>query len=239
MHFERASRRTQELNLTPLVDVVFQLIIFFMLTTSFIKITSIELSLPADNEETAAPATPVTDPLAKVTLVDIADDGRVYLNRKFVETNDIKDALQNILRVHTDMEVLVRTAPHVNVQKLVDVMDVVHVAGGRKIAVDNWDGTLPASEQQPTKEPEMINPFSVLDAPAAAHEAATPAPTPSEAPLVKPAENTAPEPKKPSPSKNHSLSPRAKAAREKMYQPPENAPVNSPLMRLRQQLGTQ
>ena len=47
MDFERTSRRKLNLPLTPLIDVVFILIIFFMLTTSFMRIESLELLLPS------------------------------------------------------------------------------------------------------------------------------------------------------------------------------------------------
>ncbi len=229
MHFERASRRTQELNLTSLVDVVFLLIIFFMLTTSFIKIDAIEMSLPEDAKDKTDTTTPqaassklLTD---SVTLVDIADDGRVYLNRKLISDDDLQDTIQNIMRDHKDMEILVRSAAHVNVQKLVDVMDIVHVSGGRKIAVDTWDGILPLTEpNNQTQEPQTLNPFAPLPT--------QEKPLPTE---TKPDVTTKNKPAK----KTFSLSPRTQAARAKMYQPPKDAPVNTPLQRLRNQLELQ
>lgn len=47
MEFERTSRRKVNLPLIPLIDVIFILIVFFMLTTSFMRIESLELLLPS------------------------------------------------------------------------------------------------------------------------------------------------------------------------------------------------
>lgn len=75
MNFQRGSRQeTPEVNLIPLIDVVLVIIIFLMLTTTFSKVSGLEINLPtADAEATEAPANEIT--VAVTAAGDVIIDG--------------------------------------------------------------------------------------------------------------------------------------------------------------------
>ena len=85
MDIARTPRRTLTMNLTSLVDIIFMLVIFFMMTTNFTASESMELSLP-DRGAKASPA-------AEVTQIRIMATGHVTVNGVYVSTEGLNDAL--------------------------------------------------------------------------------------------------------------------------------------------------
>ncbi|MDE3037402.1 MAG: biopolymer transporter ExbD, partial [Pseudomonadota bacterium] len=89
MNFERATRRTiRSLPLVPMIDVMFILIIFFMLTTSFMRIESLELLLPS-----------VTTRVAQkddTLRLFIKPDGRMILGERNVTPEDLSASLSRL-----------------------------------------------------------------------------------------------------------------------------------------------
>jgi biopolymer transport protein ExbD len=128
MDIARAPRRTLTMNLTALVDIIFMLVIFFMMTTSFTASESMELSLP-DRGAKASPA-------AEVTQIRIMATGHVTVNGVYVSTEGLNDALVMTLGNNPDARIAIFTTPGVSVQQLVSVMDLVYLSGGRNVQVD-------------------------------------------------------------------------------------------------------
>lgn len=133
MEFERLQRRTRELPLTPLIDVVFILIVFFMLTTSFMKIESLELMLPTKASSKVSVA---RDDMARIF---IQPDGAILFGGNTVEKEDMRKILQATFAENSEQKVVVFSADNVSMQRLVDVMDMVYVAGGKSLFVREWD----------------------------------------------------------------------------------------------------
>src|SRR5262249_42285269 len=130
MDFERTRRRTHELNLIPLIDIVFHLLIFVMFTTTFVVSESMELSLPA-GKGAAAPA--------EVTTIQIAPSGDIYLNQQPTPVKDLTGYLTNKLGADPDSKIAIFSTPGVSVQQLVSVLDTVYLTGGRNVQVDKID----------------------------------------------------------------------------------------------------
>ncbi len=130
MDFERTSRRSLSLPLTPLIDVVFILIIFFMLTTSFIKIESLELMLPSAGKASDK---------KEVTHIFIQANGDVILGKRNVEPEELSESLVRIFTQDPSSPVMLLTADGVTMQQLVAVMDRVSGAGGKSLFVRKWN----------------------------------------------------------------------------------------------------
>lgn len=128
MDIARTPRRTLTMNLTSLVDIIFMLVIFFMMTTNFTASESMELSLP-DRGAKASPA-------AEVTQIRIMATGHVTVNGVYVSTEGLNDALVMTLGNNPDARIAIFTTPGVSVQQLVSVMDLVYLSGGRNVQVD-------------------------------------------------------------------------------------------------------
>lgn len=131
MQFERNRRRKPiNLNLTSLIDVLFILIIFFMLTTSFMRIESLELILPS----AAGPASADSD----IIHLYISADGDMSLGKRSVDKEALRETLSKMFTKDSETKVMLLTADGVSLQQLVDVMDQVYLSGGKSLMVRKW-----------------------------------------------------------------------------------------------------
>ena len=133
MDFERSSRRkVMSLNLTPLIDVMFILIIFFMLTTTFMHIESLELNLPSVSAGKAAAKN-------EAMHLFIAANGDMMLGQRALDQKELTESLTRMFEKDPGTKIMLLTADGVTMQQLVNVMDRVYMAGGRSLFVRKWE----------------------------------------------------------------------------------------------------
>ena len=84
MNLRPHRKEPPEVNLTPLIDVVFLLLIFFMVSTTFEKESQIKVQLP----EAAVPA--VAEKLPEVLDITVDSEGRFYVNQQEVINTDVE-----------------------------------------------------------------------------------------------------------------------------------------------------
>ncbi len=132
MEIVRTERRTRPLSLTPLIDVVFLLVVFFMLSTTFIQIESIELGLPSDDKSKALADN-------STLYIDIASNGSVYWRGRMMLPFSLKQRIATKIKENSERHIVVRVGKEVSVQKLVSVMDIIYLNGGKNVSVDSWD----------------------------------------------------------------------------------------------------
>lgn len=131
MKFRQKPREELELNLIPLIDVIFMLLIFFMLTTTFIHDRALNVSLPVSNQGSEQRA-PVKD-----HIIEIAQDGRIALDGHIMTTNDLLAQLKAV--AGDGRPVVVWADADVVNQKVISVLDLVRSAGITKVGL----GTTP------------------------------------------------------------------------------------------------
>ena len=132
MEFERSPRsKVRALQLTPLIDIMFILIIFFMLTTSFMRIESLELMLPAASKTAAPPQE------AMHLFIDAG--GEMILGQRRVDQNDLTESLTRMFEKDPGTKIVMLTSDGVTMQQLVNIMDRVYMAGGRSLFVRKWE----------------------------------------------------------------------------------------------------
>jgi biopolymer transport protein ExbD len=117
-----------EINIAPMVDVVFQLIIFFMLSSSFIMQPGIKIKLP--KAET-------TDIIKqKEIFVNITEDGRIYFKGKPVNLLEFEKILREEIKGEKENIILIVKADKDTKHGIVvSVMDKARSCGVDKIAV--------------------------------------------------------------------------------------------------------
>jgi biopolymer transport protein ExbD len=132
MDFERRSRNVQEINLTALIDIVFHLMVFVMLTTSFVVAESMELSLPSAHQ---APMNAAESPESVIRIL-IGQNGALSIGNQPTTMDGLNTLLVSRLAQNPDEKIAIFTTPGVSVQQLVSVMDTVYLTGGRNVQVD-------------------------------------------------------------------------------------------------------
>jgi biopolymer transport protein ExbD len=132
---ERQPRKAKSIPLVSLIDVVFMLLIYLMLTTSFTRSESLELALPAAATSVVDPA---KQPVMKTLHIYISNTGEIFLERKSLSEQQMSEELTGLFTESPDRGVLVLSASKVSVGSLVKVLDRIYSAGGRNIAVADW-----------------------------------------------------------------------------------------------------
>ena len=138
MQFRRQNREDVSVNLTPLIDVVFLLLIFFMVSTTFTRETRLNITLPE------AEGSPAAQPDKQVKVV-VGANGRYSVNGRVLSKNDT-DTLRSVLlrkaEKGTDIPFTITADAEASHQAVVRVMDV---AG--RIGFTNINITTRAPEQ--------------------------------------------------------------------------------------------
>ncbi len=124
----RRARLSPILDLTPMVDVVFLLIIFFMVSTTFI---TLETGLPVDLPQ-ASSAEAQSTSLPTVTI-DASE--RIYLAGTELDESSLVPALQALLRDQESTVVVLRADQSVTHGLTVRVMDAIKRAGATRVAI--------------------------------------------------------------------------------------------------------
>ena len=124
---ERQALHTlSELNVTPLLDLAFVLLIIFMITTPLME-NSTDLVLPSSN----APAATVNPD--KVQAVAIHADGHLTFNGDALPLADIERQLDSLRASDAELAVLIRSHNEQSVQRFSEVLDAVRRAGVKRI----------------------------------------------------------------------------------------------------------
>jgi biopolymer transport protein ExbD len=97
MNLRKFDRQEPDVNLTPLIDVVFLLLIFFMVSTTFTRESRISIDLPESSAE------PVESEETSIE-VTIDDQGRYYVNQQLVVNKKIETLKQAIRLAVSDKE---------------------------------------------------------------------------------------------------------------------------------------
>ncbi len=132
MRLNLRSRPQPEVNLTSLIDVVLLLLIFFMVSTSFVKQSQIEIRLPAtDNSEQ------VEAPPDRIDIM-ITETGTVFINARELINNrpeTIRNALQKVSGGDKSLPLTISADANARHQDVVTSMDVAGRLGFTQINI--------------------------------------------------------------------------------------------------------
>jgi biopolymer transport protein ExbD len=129
MRFKTARKNnTSLLDITPIVDTVFNLLIFFALSLNFVSTPGIQVNLPKSS------AREVPQDRKDIRVV-IAADGRMYVNQRPVDLKQLSAELTNAARAGSDAQVLIQADQQVAHGRVVEVMDLARRAGLSRLAI--------------------------------------------------------------------------------------------------------
>lgn len=130
MKFTRPKSRSEEvfINLTPLIDVVFLLLIFFMVSTTF---ATIRYGIKVDLPKTTTPQEKVQENI----VISITKDNNVYLGKKWIKNpEELVSLLKNELKEKEQL-VVINADREVKHGKVVEVMDLARMAGAERLGI--------------------------------------------------------------------------------------------------------
>ena len=120
---KKTSRRghstLNELNITPLLDLVFVLLVIFIITTPQMM-NNLEMTLPSGK-----PPPKSNQPKPKNNMIVVDAKGQTFLNDEFVTIPQLRDKLQQLQTDNPDLSVVVKGADAVDYQNMIYVLDVL------------------------------------------------------------------------------------------------------------------
>jgi biopolymer transport protein ExbD len=127
---ERKPRKQVDLNVTSLVDVLFLLLIFFTLTSTFKRAGEIELNLPRST--TAVPAGSAN---SKPLDVVLTEHGTLLLDGAPTTFDGLLPKLRTVAQQQPDREVMIDAEEHVGHGQVVRLLDAVRAAGFKGVSI--------------------------------------------------------------------------------------------------------
>lgn len=126
-HFLKDTQYNNEINMAPLIDLVFLLLIFFMVTTSFVKETGVEVQRP-----TAATA----ELKEKGTVFIAVDaDGRVFMDKRRIDIRMVRNRVEECLAEYPRGEAVIIADRHSDTGVVIDVVDQCRLAGAVNVSI--------------------------------------------------------------------------------------------------------
>ena len=132
MKLDLRPRTQPEVNMTSLIDVVFLLLIFFMVSTSFVKQSKITISLPEVESQLIVEAVPEQIDIMITETGTILINGRELMNNR-AET--IRNALQKTANGDNTLSLTISADANAKHQHVVTAMDVAGRLGFKKINI--------------------------------------------------------------------------------------------------------
>lgn len=115
------------IDLTPMLDVVFIMLIFFIVTSTFIKTTGIEVNTPtADSAE--------QQPRGNI-LIAVNPEGEIWIDRERVDIRAVRAAVERMRVDQPDSSVVVQADQEARSGLVIRVMDQVRLAGVQDVAL--------------------------------------------------------------------------------------------------------
>ena len=127
VHVKRKKRYAVQMPMTSLIDIVFMLLIYFLLTTNFMVDEGIKIKLPQ-----ARAAAPQTE---EVITVFVDAQGRSFINEREVSMDCLFDHLKKKIGSKENELVVVRADRALILNKAVKVMDIAKAAGAGRLCL--------------------------------------------------------------------------------------------------------
>ena len=132
----RGHSTLNELNITPLLDLVFVLLVIFIITTPQM-VNSLEMALPSGKPP--PPANP-NAPKPKINHIDVDEKGQIILNDAVVADAKLMEALRSLKAADPDPKIVVKGADGVEYQRMIKVLDALQQLEITKIGLATQSG---------------------------------------------------------------------------------------------------
>ncbi len=117
-----------ELNITPLLDLAFVLLVIFIITTPQLS-NDLEMNLPSPKKEKPP------SPPPKINRLIVDTTGRIFLNDQVIELPALKQTLVSLKAADPETTVVVKGAADVDYQRVISVLDALQQADITKVGL--------------------------------------------------------------------------------------------------------
>ncbi|MCJ8316431.1 biopolymer transporter ExbD [Idiomarina sp.] len=115
------------IDMTPMLDIVFIMLIFFIVTTSFVKEAGIQVNKPEANQANKEPSANI--------FIAIRDTGEVWMDKRQVDVERVAANLERMLAEQPTDLVVIQADKEAEHGRVVEVMDQIKEAGIDKISI--------------------------------------------------------------------------------------------------------
>ena len=123
----KTNKKSIELNMAPLIDMVFILLIFFLVTTSFVRETGVDINRPAA-------ATAVSKEKANI-LIGITKDNRIFMDNREIDFRAVRANVERALAENPEGAVIVVADRESRTGTVIKVMDGARLAGAGQVSL--------------------------------------------------------------------------------------------------------
>ncbi|MEC7241181.1 MAG: biopolymer transporter ExbD [Myxococcota bacterium] len=128
MNFRRSRREAARVDVTPLIDIIFQLVLFFMVSTTFVTSPGIEVDLPRSSAETILQE-------QEDLHVWMTDAGSVYVDKSPVDFEGLRQVFEKRALKDPSTLVIIEADTNVDHGQVVGVMDLARSVGLERLAI--------------------------------------------------------------------------------------------------------
>ncbi len=124
---QKQHKEETEINLTPMLDVVFIMLIFFIVTTSFVKETGVNVNRPSAK-------TAQQKGKANI-LIAIKNNNEIWIDKRMVDIRSVRANIERLKATNTQNSVVIQSDSDSKTGILVQVMDQIRLAGIFNISI--------------------------------------------------------------------------------------------------------
>lgn len=121
-----------EINITPMLDMVFILLIFFIVTTSFVHVSGLGVSQPSQSQRKVVKE-------SAIVLIQLNSDGSIEVDfkgsKRHVNLQEARSEIEKDLAASPNAQVVVAASPGSEAGTLVEVIDQARRAGAKKVSL--------------------------------------------------------------------------------------------------------
>jgi biopolymer transport protein ExbD len=125
----REDEDEEQINLTPMLDVVFIMLIFFIVTATFVKEVGIDVNQPDEDK----PKT--VDPDKKSIVVRISNQDRITISQRQVDWRSVRANIERLHAEAPEAPVVIQAHPDSTTEAMIHVMDQSRLAGVYNISL--------------------------------------------------------------------------------------------------------
>lgn len=120
-------RTTPSIDMTPIIDVVFQLLTFFMLTSTFIKTSAINVDLPTSKTSDIQPV--------REAIITVYANGNITFNDRAISIDDLGKTIKELYVKNNDLVVVIQSDKKVSYGIIIRIMDIVRLTGVKRLSL--------------------------------------------------------------------------------------------------------